>query len=245
MLLGGKKARSLGCGCVKLNPIVNNYKMSAIGKSSSVTVATAHAGGVGRQQQRMDRTRARILDTASRLYQQKGIEETRVSDIIEASGLSRATFYRYFRDQYDILNAVVLSEFVHMLEKYEQDQYLHEDPVLQIVENMMFFYRETRRRPTLDLLYGRNNNSLCRKLNISQDVFTEYGLKYAQPYYESFKRKGILRDGVDLHQYVEWTTFILVALNSVGYPFDFLKDEFKLRDFLRNFVAVALLKDKH
>jgi AcrR family transcriptional regulator len=207
-------------------------------------IMTASAGA-GRQQQRMDRTRGRILDTAAGLYQQQGIEETRVSDIIEASGLSRATFYRYFKDQYDILNAVVVREFSLMMEKYERDQFMHDDPVLQIVENMIFFYRETRRRPTLDLLYSGNSSALFKKLNLSQETFRDYALKYSRPYYESFKRQGILRDSVDLTKYVEWTTFILVALNCVSFPFDFQKDEFKLREFLRDFVATALLKGKH
>ncbi len=211
-----------------------------------IMTASAGAGaGVGRQQQRMDRTRGRILDTAAELYQQKTIEDTRVSDIIEASGLSRATFYRYFKDQYDIPNAVVLREFTQMMEKYEKDQYVHADPVLQIVENMVFFYRETRRRPTLDLLYSGNANDLFKKLNLSPDAFKDYALVYSQPHYDLFKRQGILRDGVDLMKYVEWTTFILVALSCVSFPFEFQKDEFKLREFLRDFVATALLKPRH
>jgi len=195
----------------------------------------------GRQQQRMDRTRGRILDTAVDLYQKKGIEETRVSDIIEASGLSRATFYRYFKDQYDILNEVVVREFHQMMEKYERDQFVHDDPVLQIVEHMIFFYRETRRRPTLDLLYAGNANALFNKLQLSQEAFTEYSKKYSRTYYETFQRRGLLRPGIDLERYVEWTNFVVVALNSVNFPFSFLQDEFKLREFLRDFVVTALL----
>lgn len=194
-----------------------------------------------RQQQRMDRTRGRILDTAVTLYQQQGIETTRVSDIIEASGLSRATFYRYFKDQYDILNEAVLREFEQMMEKYERDQFNHDDPVLQIVENMIFFYRETRRRPTIDLLYAGSSNALFAKLTLSQEAFGDYGRRYSKPFFEAFKRRGILREGIDLDKYVEWTNFILVALSSVKYPFSFLNDEFKLREFLRDFVVSALI----
>lgn len=198
----------------------------------------------GRQQQRMDRTRGRILDTAVDLYQRKGIEETRVSDIIEASGLSRATFYRYFKDQYDILNEVVVREFHQMMEKYERDQFMHDDPVLQIVEHMIFFYRETRRRPTLNLLYAGHSSELFKKLHLSQEAFTEYGMKYSRTYFEAFKRRGLLREGVDLERYAEWTNFIVVALNSVNFPFAFLNDEFRLREFLRDFVVTALLDVK-
>lgn len=189
----------------------------------------------------MDRTRGRILDTAVDLYQRKGIEETRVSDIIDASGLSRATFYRYFKDQYDILNEVVVREFHQMMEKYERDQFLHDDPALQIVEHMIFFYRETRRRPTLDLLYAGNSNALFKKLRLSQEAFSEYGIKYSKNYYEAFQRRGLLREGVTLERYVEWTNFVVVALNSVNFPFSFLQDEFKLREFLRDFVVTSLL----
>ena len=38
------------------------------------------------------------------LLKEKTIEEITIKDILEKSGLARTTFYRYFRDKYDLMN---------------------------------------------------------------------------------------------------------------------------------------------
>jgi AcrR family transcriptional regulator len=51
-----------------------------------------------------------MLDTAFRLFTDKGIAKTSISDIAASSGVAKGTFYLYFKDKYDIRNKLVAYE---------------------------------------------------------------------------------------------------------------------------------------
>ncbi|WP_050810371.1 TetR family transcriptional regulator [Desulfitobacterium hafniense] len=48
---------------------------------------------------------ALLFKALSELLHKKTIDKLSVTDIIKASGVSRATFYRYYNDKYDLLNS--------------------------------------------------------------------------------------------------------------------------------------------
>lgn len=54
-----------------------------------------------------DRRRADVLDTALRVFAAKGFHQTRVSDIIEAAGVARGTFYLYFESKEAIFHELL------------------------------------------------------------------------------------------------------------------------------------------
>jgi AcrR family transcriptional regulator len=49
-----------------------------------------------RAKKKRERRRRAVLDTALRVFSEKGYHDTRISDIIEAAGIARGTFYIYF-----------------------------------------------------------------------------------------------------------------------------------------------------
>jgi AcrR family transcriptional regulator len=53
-------------------------------------------GRVVRAQQKRALRRRAVLDTALAVFSEKGYHQTRISDIIEAAGIARGTFYLYF-----------------------------------------------------------------------------------------------------------------------------------------------------
>lgn len=52
------------------------------------------------------RTKTRIMQEAQRLMLEKGYDATTISDITEASGIRRASFYTYFTSKQDVLLAI-------------------------------------------------------------------------------------------------------------------------------------------
>ena len=54
-------------------------------------------------------------------------------------------------------------------------------------------------------------------------------------------REGRLRQGVTLESYIDWVTFVVTSLEVVAAPFS--RDDFRLRDMLRNFLVPSLIKD--
>lgn len=192
-----------------------------------------------RQQHRTQLTKNKILDTAVALFRSDGIQATTISEIIKQSGVGRTTFYRYFKDQDEVLNQAVIRDFENLIADFDAQRFEHDDPAVQIVEDMCWFNRQLRSRPALSLLFSDRSERLYQKLNLSVDTFQHLGIRSAESTYELAKRKGMLRDGVDLQKYLEWSTFTLVALQTASFPFT--QNEFSLRDMLRAFLVPALI----
>ena len=53
-----------------------------------------------------NQTRSRIAKAAWELFRRKGYQETTISDIIEAAGTSRGTFYHYFNGKDELLSTL-------------------------------------------------------------------------------------------------------------------------------------------
>lgn len=52
--------------------------------------------------------RQELLDTARRLFIEKGYEKTSVNDILQAVGIAKGTFYYYFTSKEEVLEAMIL-----------------------------------------------------------------------------------------------------------------------------------------
>lgn len=57
------------------------------------------------------RTRDSILEASRRLFLERGYSGTRINNITDACGISRAGFYTYFKDKHEV--AVILGETAH------------------------------------------------------------------------------------------------------------------------------------
>ncbi|MBN1304622.1 MAG: TetR/AcrR family transcriptional regulator [Anaerolineales bacterium] len=58
-----------------------------------------------------------ILDAATKVFSQKGLDEARMDDIVEASGLSKGTLYLYFKSKDDLIMAILDRLFQREFEK--------------------------------------------------------------------------------------------------------------------------------
>jgi len=192
-----------------------------------------------RPQARTQDTRRAILDTAVTLYLRQGVQHTTVSAIIEASGLGRTTFYRYFRDGDDVLNQAVIRDFDALMADFEAQRYEHVALDEQIIDDMVWFIRQLRRRPALRLLFADNSAQLYERIDESMAACYKAALACSLPAYERAKRQARLREGVTLDKYVEWSRFIVMSLQTVNFPF--AESDLHLRDMLKHFMVPSLI----
>jgi AcrR family transcriptional regulator len=68
-----------------------------------MAVKGAGLGSVGRFTTRRQATRDTVVDTALRLFTERGYLGVRVEDIASEAGVSRATFYKHFAEREEIL----------------------------------------------------------------------------------------------------------------------------------------------
>lgn len=53
--------------------------------------------------------RAELVAAAARLFAERGVDDTAVSDVVAAAGVAQGTFYLYFESKTDVVNAVVVA----------------------------------------------------------------------------------------------------------------------------------------
>lgn len=192
-----------------------------------------------RRQARVLDTRHTILDSAVALYQSRGVDNTTTSAIIERSGLGRTTFYRHFQDADEVLNQAVIRDFDAVMADFKAQRYEHVELAAQIVEDMLWFIRQLRRRPAIKLLFADNRRQLYERVNVALDACAKAALACTRPTFERAKRQGRLRPGITLEKYVEWCSFVGVSLQTVD--FFVASDESQLREMLQDFLVPSLI----
>ena len=193
----------------------------------------------GRPQARSEDTRRLILDAALALYLGRGAQNTTVSAIIKRARLGRTTFYRYFRDADDVLNQAVTRDFDAVMADFETQRYEHADLEEQIIEDVVWFIRQLRRRPAIRVLFANNSAQLYERIDQALAACFNAALACSRPSFERARRSGRLREGVTLDKYVEWCMFVVMSLQTVNFPF--ARNEFRLRQMLKDFVVPSLI----
>ena len=71
-----------------------------------------------------EKKRKALVDAAYKLFSEKGVSDTSISDIVTEAGVAKGTFYLYFSDKIDIIQtliyektSLVLCNAVRSLEK--------------------------------------------------------------------------------------------------------------------------------
>lgn len=81
-----------------------------------------------------NRTREKLIDVARHLFARKGIENTTMVDIANASDKGRRTVYTYFKSKGDIYDAVIESESERIIERLRQVYSLDLPPIEKLRE---------------------------------------------------------------------------------------------------------------
>jgi probable transcriptional regulator len=77
-------------------------------------------------------TREHILEVAAQVFAQRGYSETRLDDIIQATGLTKGALYFHFRSKSDLAYAVIEDHKRHWLEQGIQEIAQHDNPLEQL-----------------------------------------------------------------------------------------------------------------
>lgn len=116
-------------------------------------VATDHRPRVGAQ--RRGRTRARLVQGALRVFAERGIDASVIDDLIRTAGVSRGTFYNYFRTNDDLLTAVsgaLSDELMRLVDPVVREE---ADPAARIGTGIRLFFEVFRANPQLSAFIAR------------------------------------------------------------------------------------------
>ncbi|MBD3347508.1 MAG: TetR family transcriptional regulator, partial [Chitinivibrionales bacterium] len=85
-------------------------------------------------------TKAKILNTAERLFAEKGFDGARVDDIAKSAGVNKALIYYYFKSKDDILDALFTSamkDIISLIEQSYEDLRLDDEEIERMFDCMV------------------------------------------------------------------------------------------------------------
>lgn len=65
-------------------------------------------------------TRRRLLETGKRMIAEQGFSNVSIDDIVKACGVARGTFYTYFKNKEDIIQAIIRQPFGELENEIEE-----------------------------------------------------------------------------------------------------------------------------
>ena len=183
----------------------------------------------------------RILDTARRLFLEKGYDNTTVQDIVDGlGGLSKGAIYHHFRSKEDILRAVCSDSSQAELETLTA---IRDDPDLTGREKLeCFFARTLQAVDQVELM--RACPPLVDNPRLLADQLRDTLYVVAPEYVAPVLRQGVADGSLQTDCPEELAQMILVLsnlwLNPIVYPMSRGELERKLRLFVSLLNALGL-----
>ncbi|MNO43710.1 HTH-type transcriptional regulator TtgR [compost metagenome] len=106
-------------------------------------------------------TREHIIDSADRLFYERGYEHTSFADIADSVQISKGNFYYYFKSKDEILDAVIqvrLEDTRNMLMRWEEDGERPEDRIKSFIHILTANQTDIQ-------MYGCPVGTLCTELS--------------------------------------------------------------------------------
>lgn len=102
---------------------------------------------MGKVEENKKRKRESLLSAAFSLFTSQGVYATSISDIVKKADIAKGTFYRYFKDKYDIRDQLIISKatqlFYHAAQEMKEkgmedsDSFTLEDGIIFIADTVI------------------------------------------------------------------------------------------------------------
>lgn len=166
--------------------------------------------------------RDRLLDAAYRCVARFGLGKTTVEDVVRASGVSRATIYRYFPGGRDEL----LRETVgHELARYFTDlaDHVRDAPDLAelLARGLVHARRTVREHEVLRTMLETEPERLLPLLTTESARSRPFIASFLHPYLERERAAGRVRPGVDLEAAADYLARSILSLIASPGRWDF------------------------
>jgi AcrR family transcriptional regulator len=105
--------------------------------------------------ERRKKTRQRLLESALVVFAEKGVEAAIIDDVITLAGVSRGSFYNYFKTNDELLEAVAVAITNDMIRIVDPVVQKHADPVIRLALGLRLLLHAVRQCPTLAAFIAR------------------------------------------------------------------------------------------
>ncbi|VEF48986.1 TetR family transcriptional regulator [Bacillus freudenreichii] len=165
----------------------------------------------------------KIIHAAVQVFQEKGIEKTKISDIVKLAGIAQGTFYLYFPSKLSVMPAIaeVMVEKIMVEVKNEVDDNASISIQLSQIVNAIF--RVTKDyREVLALIYaGLSTDDNLKKWETIYDAF----YSWMSEFLTTAKLNGKIRSSVQPERTSKLMIAFIEAAAEQIYLYDAVDDE--------------------
>lgn len=183
-------------------------------------------------------TAGRILAAARELYSAPGGHAPTMDEVANASGVGRATLYRYFENRDELLLAVLEQEAMAIAARVENKIRNIDSPAEHVVEGMVQAMAEIQKNALTQGVFRAGNGGTVNRLLFDTDRLVNIGVAIMGPVVERARETGDLKTDMDPELVVEWILRILLSLVTVPSPN--LRSRAAVRRFLNATVLPVL-----
>jgi len=165
----------------------------------------------------------KIIQAAIEVFREKGIEKTKVSDIVKAAGIAQGTFYLYFPSRLSVMPAIAKNMVERIIATLDEGISSHkpfEQQLEEVVEMVFLITKDYG--DIVALIYA----------GIAQTEHLKKWENIYAPYYEwmshfllSGKQQGMIRDSIDPTRSAKLMIGLIESAAEQIYLFDDSKDE--------------------
>lgn len=151
-------------------------------------------------QERGQKTRQKIINTAFSLFHQKGTNATSIDEILEKSGTGKSQFYYYFKNKDDLVHSV-LQNFYEMDRskkypfKYEVNSFEDLEEWFSGFINFQKSVDCAQGCPLATIGYGLTDEHELLRQDIH--LIFEYRKNILAKFFQALKAKGKLKESID------------------------------------------------
>ncbi len=165
----------------------------------------------------------KIIEAAIQVFKEKGIEKTKVSDIVKLAGIAQGTFYLYFPSKLSVMPAIaeVMVKKIMIEVNNEVDENASISVQLSQIVNAIF--RITKEyREVLALIYaGLSTDDNLKKWETIYDAF----YSWMSEFLSNAKLKGVIRNSVQPERSSKLMIAFIEAVAEQIYLYDAVSDE--------------------
>ena len=190
---------------------------------------------------RSEMTRQKIIEAALNCYETMGLEKTTMETVAKEAGIGRATLYRHFTNQDEILAEAVLSEMGEVQRKIEAELDDLTD-LDKFLENACFIVlKESPKKTVASQMFG-SGGAIVQRAALGQDLLTGFGEFLLTDFYQEAKKQQRIADGVELSHIVEWITRFLTSYLAT--PSSLFSSDEELRFLIQHALIPVILVNK-
>lgn len=166
----------------------------------------------------MDNKKERIIHAAIELFNQQGIEKTKVSDIVKVAGIAQGTFYLYFPSKLSVMPSiaqVMVEKIISTIEEHVEQEASFSTKLEQMVNVVFSLTKEYR--DVFALIYAGLASS--EHLQEWEAIYAPYYSWVSQFLLEG-QASGTIRDSFDTHRMAKLLIGLIESAAEQMYLYD-------------------------